>query len=169
MEGSREAGQEEEQGTCRGSQNRAAQNTGSFAEGETEGGKEKDGLPTWAIVLIVIACVVLSPAIFGIGGGALGVLVGIIAGIFGIVIGIAAAMVALYAAAAGLVVFGIVALFETPLIGIGLIGGGLLCAGLGVLFMILTVLIFREGIPALVRGCRALWKKITGKKEECRA
>ena len=84
-------------------------------------------------------------------------------------IGIAAAMVALYAAAAGLVVFGIVALFETPLIGIGLIGGGLLCAGLGILFMILTVLIFREGIPALIRGCRALWKKITGKKEECRA
>ncbi|MEI3212558.1 MAG: hypothetical protein V8S42_09845 [Lachnospiraceae bacterium] len=47
--------------------------------------------------------------------------------------------------------FGIVALFETPLIGIGLIGGGLLCAGLGVLFMILTVLIFREGIPALIK------------------
>ena len=169
VEGSREAGQEEEQGTCRGSQNGAAQNTGSFAEEKTEGGKEKEGLPTWAIVLIVIACVVLSPAILGIGGGALGVLAGIIAGIFGIVIGIAAAMVALYAAAVGLVVFGIVALFETPLIGIGLIGGGLLCAGLGVLFMILTVLIFREGIPALIKGCRALWKKITGKKEECRA
>ena len=168
--------QSEEQGTFREDQNRAAGNEGraagnegSAAEGETADGKEKDGLPTWAVVLIVVACVTLSPAILGVGGGAFGVLIGLIAGIFGIVIGIAASMVALYAVAIGLVAIGIGTLFETPLIGVGLIGAGLLCAGLGVLFMILTVLIFREGIPALVKGCKALWKKITGKKEESRA
>lgn len=161
--------QSEEQGTFREDQNRAAGNEGSAAEGKTADGKEKDGLPTWAVVLIVVACVTLSPAILGVGGGAFGVLIGLIAGILGIVIGIAAAMVALYAVAIGLVAIGIGTLFETPLIGVGLIGAGLLCAGLGVLFMILTVLIFREGIPALVKGCKALWKKITGKKEESRA
>lgn len=161
-------GKTEKQGTFHEKQG-AAENTGSAAEGKAAEGKEKEGLPTWAVVLIVVACVTLSPAILGVGGGAFGILVGLIAGIFGIVIGIAAAMVVLYAVAAGLVVMGIGFLFETPLIGIGLIGGGLLCAGLGVLFMILTVLIFGEGIPALIKGCKVLWKKITGKKEEHRA
>lgn len=168
-EDSQKTGKVKEQGTFRENQNGATENTGSFTEEKAAGGKEKEGLPTWAVVLIVIACVVFSPAILGIGGGAFGVLVGLVAGIFGIVIGIVAAMVALYGVAIGLVAMGIGFLFETPLIGIGLIGAGLLCAGLGVLFMILTVLIFREGIPALIKGCKALWRMITGKKEESRA
>ncbi|MGN1181167.1 MAG: DUF1700 domain-containing protein, partial [Suilimivivens sp.] len=52
--------------------------------------EKKNGLPTWAIILIVIACIICSPVILGALGSVLGVLLGIAGAILGIIVGFGA-------------------------------------------------------------------------------
>ena len=121
-------------------------------------------MPAWAIVLIVIGCVFLSPVILGLVCAVLGILIGIVASILGVVFGIGLAMIILYIVAIALVIGGFGSILAHPIAGVGLIGGGCICAALGILFMLLEVLLVGKCIPGIFEGIGYIFKKLFGKK-----
>lgn len=127
--------------------------------------QKKDPLPGWAIVLLVIGGIFLSPVILGIAGSAIGIIFSIFMAVIGLVIGLGAAALALYITAIVLVVVGIGIFLESPAAAIGTIGAAFICAAFGVLFMILTVLLVGKLIPAICQGTGYIFRKIFGKKE----
>lgn len=127
-------------------------------------GGKSESMPTWAIVLLVIFCVLASPAILGVLGGVLGTLIGLVAAWFSLILAFGAAAVALFAVLIVLVVVGVMCLFSSPLTGIALIGGGMVCGGIGLLFLMLTVAMAGIATPAVCKGIVELCKTIFGKK-----
>ena len=149
-----------------GTENTGSNSEGTWSEGKTaEQTAEKKGLPTWAIVLLVIAGIICSPVILGAVISILGILFGALCSVFGIVIGIGAATLALYVAAVALLIVGFGCLFTSPLAGIGIIGAALICAAVGILFMLLLYLLVGKCIPGICQGIAYIWKKLFGKKE----
>lgn len=120
-----------------------------YKEQGTKGEKKK--LSGGMIALIVILCILASPVLLGIGGGAIGVIIGLLGGLLGILVGIGVTAVVLLVLGIGLFVFGIVLLFGTPLGGLCMIGAALICFAVGLLFLWITVMIGAL-IPAIIRG-----------------
>ena len=135
-----------------------AQNT-SQNQTQTEGKTSKTGLPTWVIVLLVVLLVLASPAILGVGMGVLGVLVGVITAWFSMIFGFGVAALALLIVMFVMVVLGIICIFIDPLAGVSLVGGGLLCGGIGILFLMLTVAMGGMATPAICKGIAGLFEK----------
>ncbi|MCM1135756.1 MAG: DUF1700 domain-containing protein [Clostridium sp.] len=144
------------------------QDSGSFtqagAAGKSRFQKEKKDMPVWAIVLIVLACIICSPVILGLACGLLGVIVGLAAAVAGVVFGVGLAAVVLFVVAVALVIAGLGVILSRPFTGIGLLGGGFLCASLGILFMLLTILMVTKVIPAICRGIVSIYNSICKKK-----
>ena len=68
----------------------------AYTEQSQSGKKqEKQPMSGGTIALIVLLCILASPFILGIGGGALGIIIGVLGALFGIVVGFGAAGVAL--------------------------------------------------------------------------
>lgn len=127
--------------------------------------KQENKMSTGMIVLIVILCVLASPVILGVGSGVIGMLFGLIMIWFSLIFGFGVAAVALLVAMLVLLVVGMICLFQSPLVGVAVMGAGLLCGGLGILFLMLTVAMGGVATPAICRGIVSLCKKIFGKKE----
>ncbi len=130
----------------------------------------KKEIPVWAIALITICVIIASPVLIGLAGALLGVAIAILAVFAAIVISWFAiifvfAMVALSMFVVLGVLFGvgIECLFIEPVIGVTLIGAGLVCGGVGVLFMMLTVAMAGIVTPAVFKGIGRLF---AGKKKE---
>ena len=132
--------------------------------GQQAAGK-KEEFPTWAIVLIVIGCIICSPVILGAAGGLLGVIAGILIVILALIFGFSLAAIILIIVAFSLVAGGFGCVFSAPITAMGLVGGGLICLSLGILFMLITVFIVGKLIPAICQGIAYIWKKLFGKKE----
>ena len=125
--------------------------------------QEKDGMPGWAIVLLVITSPVWLVMILVI----LSALLGIVAALFGIAIAVVAVMGALLIC--GVVLFGVgigSAIAGNPAIGIGLMGGGLIVLAFGVLAVVLVVWIFGGFLPWALKGICKLCKKPFNKRKE---
>ena len=129
----------------------------SRSQQESKSGKTE--LPTWVIVLLVVLLVLASPAILGAGVGLLGVLVGVIASWFSVIFGFGVAAVALFIVMFVLIVLGIICIFIDPLVGVSLLGSGLLCGGIGILFLMLTVAMGGVATPAICKGIAGLFQK----------
>lgn len=124
---------------------------------------EKDGMPGWAIVLLVITSPVWLVMILVI----LSALLGIVAALFGIAIAVVAVMGALLIC--GVVLFGAgigTAFAGNPAIGIGLMGGGLIVLAFGVLAVVFVVWIFGGFLPWALKGIWKLCKKPFNKRKE---
>jgi uncharacterized membrane protein len=124
---------------------------------------EKDGMPGWAIVLLVITSPVWLVMILVI----LSALLGIVAALFGIAIAVVAVMGALLIC--GVVLFGAgigTAIAGNPAIGIGLMGGGLIVLAIGILAVVLVVWIFGGFLPWALKGIWKLCKKPFNKRKE---
>ncbi len=135
------------------------QNTGNN-HGNTSQSDEKKRMSGGMIALIVILCIFASPFILGIGGGMLGVVVGLFGALFGIVVAIGAAAVSLMIVGVCLFVYGIVLLFSMPLGGLAMMGVGMVCAAIGLLFLWFTVMICGMLVPAIIRGIVKLFNSI---------
>ena len=112
---------------------------------------EKDGMPGWAIVLLVITSPVWLVMILVI----LSALLGIVAALFGIAIAVVAVMGALLIC--GVVLFGAgigTAIAGNPAIGIGLMGAGLIVLAIG------------GFLPWALKGIWKLCKKPFNKRKE---
>lgn len=125
--------------------------------------KEKEGIPTWAIVLIVIGCILLSPAILGAAGTLLGVLAGLFFGFFGLILGFGGAGLGLVVAGIITVVVGLVNIAVLPFAGVALAGAGLLLLAIGILCVMFAIWLCGYAAPAICRGIKWLWNKIFDK------
>ena len=94
----------------------------------------------------------------------IGVAAGLIAAWFGLIIGFGATAAALILVLIALVVAGIISLFTHPFVGMGLIGAGLICGGVGLLFLMLTVAMAGIATPAICCWIGGLFQK-RGKAE----
>lgn len=135
------------------------------------GGREekKESMPAWAIVLIVIGCIFLSPVILAVVCAAGGILIGFFGAVLGIVLGVGAAALALYIVAAALFVAGFGCILVHPAAGIGLLGGGCICAALGIVFMLLVGFLAGILIPSICQGIAYIFKKLFDKKGGAKA
>jgi uncharacterized membrane protein len=106
------------------------------------------------LIAAVIGGVILLPILMGILGSIFGAVIGIFAGWFGAMLGFGGAALGLLFSSVVLVITGGAMAISDPLLGIGLIGGGLLTLGLGVLFLMLTVWMAGTATPAMVRALR---------------
>ena len=121
--------------------------------------EKKTEMPTWAIVLIVVLLVLASPALLGVGAGAFGVVIGILVSWFAIIFSFGAVALALFAVTFILVIVGIMCIPVDALVGVGLMGSGLLCGGIGILFLMLTVAMGGIATPAICKGIVGLFRK----------
>ncbi len=138
---------------------------GQSGGGSRQAEKEKKSMPAWAVVLIVFACIIGSPVILGLSCGALGLIIGVITAVFATVFGVGLTAVVLFIVAVSLVIAGLSVIIPHPFAGIGLLGGGFICAALGILFMLLTILLVTKVVPAIFQGIAAIYNSIFGKKK----
>ncbi len=134
----------------------------------------KSGLPGWAIALLVLALVLASPvllgAVTGAAGvvlGAVGALVGVFAAWFAMIAAFGAVFISMFVLLVVLVVIGFMCLFSNPWVGLALIGSGLVCGGIGLLFLMLTVAMAGIATPAIFRGIGHVFRLIFGKSGKC--
>ena len=122
---------------------------------------KKESMPAWAIVLIIFGVILLSPAALGITFGALGTLAGLIVAWFGLIFGFGVTAIVLLVVLVILLIAGVMCLWVDPLAGVAILGGGLVCGAVGLLFLMLTVAMAGIVTPAVFRG---LCKLFDGKK-----
>lgn len=155
--------------TGNGNSQNAYSDKGSSGSGQNAGAQKDNGkkndFPVWAIVLIIIGCIICSPAIIGIAGAVLGVIISIFATVLALVFGFGLAALILFIVAVALVGSGFGCVISSPITAMGLVGGGLICLALGILFLMLTVFLVAKLIPAVCQGIAYIFKKIFGKKE----
>lgn len=123
-------------------------------------------MSTGMIVLIVILCVLASPIAIGLLGGVIGVAGGLLAGWVSILFGLGLAAIILLSLMLIIGVIGVFSLFYSPMVGLGLLGAGLVCGGIGILFLMLTVAMAGIATPAIFKGIVSLCRSIFGKKKD---
>lgn len=126
---------------------------------------EKKKLSGAIIAVIVVLCVLASPVLLSIAAGIGSVLLGILAAWFGVIIGLGVASVILLVLMVALIVLGVIGIFTSPIGACGLIGGGLVCGGIGLLFLMLTVAMAGGATPAAFHFIASFVKGIFGRKE----
>jgi hypothetical protein len=155
----------------------AAQGINEKAEYETapshtekSGNNSKKGkLSPGIIVLIVVLSILASPMLLAVAGVVLGVFVSIVAVLvgllvvwFALIISFGAVTLALLVTAVVLAVIAVICFFGHPLIGLSILGVGLLCGGIGLLFLMLTVGMAGVMTPAVWRWGAKLIRKLFG-------
>lgn len=138
--------------------------------GDKNSGKK---MSTEMIILIIVLVLFASPILLTAGAGVLSGVVGILTGLLGLIIGwfavifgFGVAALALFIVFVILAAVGTMVLFTEPLVGVALIGGGLVCGGIGILFMMLTVAMAGIATPAIYKGIIALFQKLSNKLRE---
>ena len=125
-------------------------------------------LPTWAEVLIIIGIIICAPFVLIAAGTVVvtiaGVIISVVSTVISFIFGIAVAAVVLLVVTVFLIGMGISCLVYEPVAAIGLFGAALICAGIGLLFLLFTVFLIVKGIPALCQGISYLWEKCFSKK-----
>lgn len=121
------------------------------------GGKSE--LPTWAVVLLIALVVFASPAILSVGACGIGVIFSVLVAWFTFLFGFGVTAVALFIVMIVLLIVGIMCIPADPLVGVGLMGCGLLCGGIGILFLMLTVAMGGVVTPAACKGIAKLFRK----------
>ena len=117
------------------------------------------------IAVIVILCVLASPVIFTLATGIGGVLFGIVVAWFCLILGFGLAAAILLMVMVILLVVGIAGIMIAPAGAIGVIGGALICGGLGLVFLMLTVAMAGIVVPAAAKGIASLFRKIFGRRK----
>ncbi len=122
--------------------------------GEKPEKQRANGLPVWAIALLVTVLIFAFPFL----GGLLMGLIGILIGWFGTILGIGVASGVLLLVFVVMAVVGIICLFVNPWVGIAMIGASLLVGCFGILLLMLTVAMAGIVTPAIFRGISALFR-----------
>ncbi|MGN0401739.1 MAG: DUF1700 domain-containing protein [Acetatifactor sp.] len=121
---------------------------------------EKKRMPGWAIVLLTLLIVFASPVLIGL----LGVLFGLLVTWFALIFSFGVATVALFAVLFVLIIVGAMCVTLDPVVGLALAGGGLICGGIGLLFLMLTVAMAGILTPGIFSGLGWLfWRRKKGK------
>ena len=116
---------------------------------------EKAGMPAWAIALLVTLLVLAFPVLLGL----LAALFGVIVCWYALIFSAGAVAVSLLLMLLVLVITGLICFPTNPWVGMAMVGGGLICGGIGMLFLMLTVAMAGIVTPAIWRGIRCLFGK----------
>lgn len=143
------------------------------ADASQSGGKAgKQHMSGWTTALIVVLVVLASPVLLGVGTGIIGIalgaagtLLGIIAAWFVMIAAFGVAFAAMFVVLVVLIVVGFLCLFTDPWVGMAMIGSGLVCGGIGLLFLMLTVAMAGIVTPAIFRGLGHLFRYLFKKSE----
>lgn len=141
------------------SKEKSSEQTTKDSGAKTEPYVANKAMEPWKIVLIIIACLMLSPVVLGGAGG----LVGVVFSILGVVFGISVAGIAIIVAGVACFVAGIATLFVSPLTGVMLLGAGMFLLGLGLLFLVFAMWFWGTAVPQFINWIRSLVK---GNKKE---
>ncbi len=126
-------------------------------------------------VLMIIIFILCLPMIVGIISTVFGLVVGLIGTIFGIGVGLIGAIIGLFVAAISLVIVGIATISQIGLnASLCIIGGGLICASLGVFCIWLEgayIYLVKKIVPLIIKAAKWVWHAIFGifKKDEVNA
>lgn len=143
-----------------------ASSQGTMSGDKTGGSSDKkEEMPTWQLALLIVGGILLSPIAIGLVSGLASAVVGLVTGWFSLILGFGAAAIALIALLFVLLVAGFLCLAESPFAGIAVMGGGLICGSLGILFLMLTVAMAGIVTPAIYRGCVKLWHMVTDRRK----
>ena len=121
----------------------AAENGAAWGMENNSGGQFPCSIPAVMISLIITLFAVLVSLIAGFGSAALGLFISCIA----------------------LLAVGVMYVVSLPYVSLTIMGSGLICTGIGILFMMLTVWLCGYALPGCCRGIAWLWRKILGKKQ----
>lgn len=116
---------------------------------------EKEGMPLWAVALLITLLVFASPVVLGI----LCVIFALIIVWYTFLVCMGVVAVALFIVMVVLVVTGILSCFVNPWVGLSLLGGGLVCGGIGIIFLMITVAMGGIVTPAIWRGLGLLFRR----------
>lgn len=133
---------------------------------EERGFGKKKGLSSGTLVLILILCLFALPILGPLTIGVLSAIFGILCAISAVLFSLAIVGIALVVAGIALFVCGFITLFESPVVGILLMGGALVLAGIGVLITILGIWLLVKVIPPIVRGIVNLCRKPFQRKKD---
>jgi uncharacterized membrane protein len=149
---------EEKQQKSNGQQNRTYANNNYANNNYTNNtnstntnGTSTNGTNTNKIALIILICIfaipVGIPAFFSIFGIAIAVIVTI----FSLLLAFGIAGIVMIPSGVAMIFVGLVKL-SIPFVGVSLCGGGLVLIGLGILFILLSTVLCKTVLPAIVRG-----------------
>lgn len=138
-----------------GSNGTGSTGTGSTGIGST--GAKNNNTRNTNVALIVLLCLLAIPVGIPIFFSFFGIFIGLAATIFSLFIAFGITGVVLIAVGFVLFVSGIVSL-SIPLQGIVFCGAGLLVFGLGILFLLLSILLCGKVLPAMFRGIVNLFR-----------
>ena len=127
-----------------------------------EGHPEKAGMPPWAVALLVTLLIFASPAVLGLACA----LFGIVICWYALILCAGVAAAALLMVMVALVITGILCIPADPWVGMAMLGGGLVCGGIGVLFLMLTVAMAGIVTPAVWRGIRFLFGRRGARRQK---
>ena len=126
--------------------------------------KKGEGMPLWTLAMLITVLVLASPVLGAVALGALGIILGGLASWFGLIFGFGVTAVMLLVIMLVLVVVGIICFFVSPWVGIALVGGGLICGSIGLLFLMLTVAMAGIATPAVCRGIAFVFRGFKRKR-----
>ena len=121
---------------------------GSPGAGGSSGSSGKGGSSGGMNVLISILVVFASPFILGL----LSIMFGLLVMWFALILSFGVVVLSMFIVLFALLVVGGMCIPVDPLVGLALIGGGLICGGLGILFLMPTVAMAGIATPAIFRG-----------------
>lgn len=133
-------------------------------EEASQKGARAEERPVWKTILLICLVLAASPILLGLGGAALGAVMGVGGGILGVLAGafslligimIVLAVLTFTLLLAGIVicVVGIVAMFSNVLNGLLCFGTGLVVLSIGLLCLWVSVWFYGKLIPWLIRTC----------------
>lgn len=124
---------------------------------------KSEDMPTWQLVLFIVLGILLLPVVLSLASALVSAIFGLFVGWFALIFGFGVAAFVLFVVLVALLVAGITCILEMPIAGMALIGGGLFCGGLGILFLMLTVAMAGIATPALFKGCAQLYNYLARK------
>lgn len=125
---------------------------GQTMQENAKNGARKKSMSGGMIALIVIAVILSSPLWIGLAGGLFGITVGLLATLLGIFVAFLITGVVLAVVGIALFIAGIAAMFSAPLGGLCMIGGGMICFAIGLVFIWLMVIVIAAAVPGLIRS-----------------
>ena len=143
----------------------------AVSAGTEKSNRKKGKLSSGMIVLIVVLSILASPVLVAVAGALLGIFVSIVAVLvgllvvwFALIVSFGAVALSLLVTAVVLAVVAVISFFGHPLIGLSVLGVGLLCGGIGLLFLMLTVGMAGIATPAAWRWTGKVNRKLFGRK-----
>ena len=136
---------------------------------EPEKKPKEDGMPVWAMAILITVLIFAFPVVAGLVLTILGTVFGLLLAWFGLILGFGIATAGCLIVMIVMTVVGFTCLVSSPWAGMAVIGAGLICGCVGILFLMLTVLMAGGVTPVICRGVASVFRMLFGRKRRTKA